>query len=290
MHDSVFEANSTHNQAGMLDMGQVNNDCTWCHMAEMAESSEPHLHAQTSRVGGRFFRDPVGFGAYNPRRRPTAGVSIEDIVDTHTLSAQAGYYLLDRPKPCFPEQADPLALPFLVGLALDHGPIAIHRRETQLGVHFTHDGLAFRSHEPVHFPQFREEAERLSSQRATLRGEGPRCGSRLLVRLVGKCRSTGSRKDAACAMWAEDAARETIDRPPGVLDDVQQSDRDVNGKHADLAAQLQYLRRATSTMPGKEGISSRAQYMMASSGLVAVVSPRRSKTRRIRASTERSRK
>ncbi len=40
VHDSVFEANSTHNQAGMLDMGQVNNDCTWCHMAETANSAQ----------------------------------------------------------------------------------------------------------------------------------------------------------------------------------------------------------------------------------------------------------
>lgn len=36
VHDTIFEANSTHNQAGLLDMGQVNNDCSWCHMAETA--------------------------------------------------------------------------------------------------------------------------------------------------------------------------------------------------------------------------------------------------------------
>jgi len=39
-HDAIFAADSTHNQAGLLDMGQINNNCTWCHMAETAGSAQ----------------------------------------------------------------------------------------------------------------------------------------------------------------------------------------------------------------------------------------------------------
>ncbi|MHB0981074.1 MAG: carboxypeptidase-like regulatory domain-containing protein, partial [Thermoleophilia bacterium] len=39
-HDAIFAPESTHNEAGMLDMGQVNNDCSWCHMAETSASAQ----------------------------------------------------------------------------------------------------------------------------------------------------------------------------------------------------------------------------------------------------------
>ncbi|MCL5943052.1 MAG: S-layer homology domain-containing protein [Actinobacteria bacterium] len=40
VHDAIFDPNSTHNKARMLTMGQVNYDCSWCHMAETSASAQ----------------------------------------------------------------------------------------------------------------------------------------------------------------------------------------------------------------------------------------------------------
>ncbi|MHB8870219.1 MAG: S-layer homology domain-containing protein [Thermoleophilia bacterium] len=40
VHDDILAEGSAHREAGLLDMGQIDNDCTWCHMAETAGSAQ----------------------------------------------------------------------------------------------------------------------------------------------------------------------------------------------------------------------------------------------------------